>query len=208
MFANRRFLISSAAALIVAAGAVAVPSMLAAAAETETAPTLFYDISASVAPIEDAAGAATPLDPPLIQPAAIEQAAIEQAAIRQAAAVDQAALDCMAKIVHHESRGQPRTGQLAVAQTLINRLKAGRFGGSICAVANQRGQFFATAAYSPRRDTADWQTAVAIARDALSGTSDPVAPGAMFFRASYSQPNSFFRTRPRVAAIGGHIFYR
>lgn len=194
MFANRRFLLSSAAALIVATGAVAVPSMLASAAETETAPTLFYDISASAAPIEDAAVAAAPAEPP--------------AAIQQAAAVDQAALDCMAKIVHHESRGQPRTGQLAVAQTLINRLKAGRFGGSICAVANQRGQFFATDAYSPRRDTADWQTAVAIARDALSGTSDPVAPGAMFFRASYSQPNSFFRTRPRVASIGGHIFYR
>ena len=127
----------------------------------------------------------------------------------ETAAVDEASLKCMAKVVHHESRGQPRLGQIAVAQTLINRLKRGngRFGDSICAVANQHGQFFDTNAYHPREDSGDWKTALDVSRDALNGSAEP-APGALFFRAAYASGSSFFRSRQHVATIGGQVFYR
>ena len=124
------------------------------------------------------------------------------------ATADPAALECMAKVVHHESRGQPRRGMLAVAQTLVNRLHAGgRFGDSICAVANQPGQFFKTASYKPARGD-DWDEAVDIARAALNGEAEDAAPGAMYFRAASGTQSGFFRSRQRIAAIGGQVFYR
>ena len=126
------------------------------------------------------------------------------------AAIDETSLKCMAKVVHHESRGQPRLGQIAVAQTLINRLKRGngRFGSSICEVANQHGQFFNTAAYHPREDSDDWKTALDVSREAMDGNAENVAQGAMFFRAAYAGDNAFFRKREHVATIGGQLFYR
>ena len=108
------------------------------------------------------------------------------------AQVDPASLECMAKIVHHE----------------VNRLKAGRFGGAICAVANQHGQFFDTARYQPSRDSGDWAAAVEVSRTVLTGDTDEAAPGAMFFHAAYHPASGFFRTRQRVGGIGGQIFYR
>jgi len=123
-------------------------------------------------------------------------------------AIDAASVECMAKVVMHEAANQPREGKVAVAQTLVNRLKAGRFGDSICAVANQKGQFFHIASFRPRRDSNGWQEAVEVAHDVLAGNADPVAPGAMYFRASYARTNAFFRTRERVAAVGAHVFYR
>jgi spore germination cell wall hydrolase CwlJ-like protein len=121
---------------------------------------------------------------------------------------DPAAVECMAKVVMHEAGNQPHDGKVAVAETLVNRLAAGRFGGSICAVANQPGQFFNTAAYNPDRDADSWTSAVEVARAVLSGQADPVAPGAMFFRASTHAASTFFRSRQRVASVGAHIFYR
>jgi len=127
----------------------------------------------------------------------------------QVADVDQASLTCMAKVVHHESRGQPRKGMLAVAQTLLNRVKAGgRFGDSVCGVASQPGQYFKIAAYHPNTESADWQAAVDVSRDALRGTAEDAAQGALFFHAGYAKPNTFFRSRQKVAAIGGQVFYR
>lgn len=158
------------------------------AADVTAAPLLPYDLS--VARIEPAAPAPAEVVP-------------------EPAAIDPAALECAAKVVHHESRGQPRKGQLAVAQTLINRLHAGsRFGGTICAVANQPGQYFNTRAYHPDRDSGDWQTAVAVAREALAGSAEDAAGGALYFHAAYRPRSGFFRSRQRVAAIGSQVFYR
>ncbi len=65
-----------------------------------------------------------------------------------------AELTCLAKVVVHESGNQPRAGQLAVAQVVMNRVHdpRGRFGRSICGVIMQRGQFFNVHAYNPPRD--------------------------------------------------------
>ena len=121
---------------------------------------------------------------------------------------DAAAVECMAKVVMHEAANQPYDGKVAVAQTLVNRLAAGRFGNSICEVAGQRGQFFNLTAFNPDRDGQGWNQAVEVARAVLSGDEDAVAPGAMFFRAAYSPASTFFRSRQRVASVGAHIFYR
>ncbi|PZU09728.1 MAG: cell wall hydrolase [Sphingomonas sp.] len=152
-------------------------------------------------------------------PAAVQSTPAEAAAPAQIAAVqteaaepvarlDEASVTCMAKVVHHEAGNQSRTGKVAVAQTLMNRLKAGgRFGSTICEVANQPGQYFKTASYRPQKDDT-WEAAVDVARDTLNGDEDQVVPGAIFFRAAYAPPTSFFRSRQRLAAVGDHVFYR
>jgi N-acetylmuramoyl-L-alanine amidase len=188
MPAIRRSLVATAGALI-AAAVVILPAGTGYAAER--VPMLSYDYTGLVqsAPIaQDLPAEALPAEP--------------------VAQVDEASLTCLAKVVHHEARNQPRSGQVAVAQTLVNRMKAGgRFGSTICEVANQPGQYFKTAAYQPRQDDT-WDAALDVARDTLSGHEDQVVPGAIFFRAAYSPQTSFFRSRQRVAAVGDHVFYR
>ncbi|HEV2818855.1 MAG TPA: cell wall hydrolase [Allosphingosinicella sp.] len=119
------------------------------------------------------------------------------------AEIDADELDCLAKVVLHEAGNQSRTGQLAVAQVVMNRVRSPRFPDTVCGVVMQRGQFFNVHAYHPRRDSR-WRTAVEVARDALSGASEPVIGGALFFHAASAGP---FR-RTRVGRIGDHVFYR
>lgn len=135
------------------------------------------------------------------------QATIAPADPAETAKLD-AELECMAKVVVHEAGNQSRRGQLAVAQLIMNRIVSGRFPTTACGVANQRGQFFATASYNPPRDSAPWASAVEVSRQAREGNAEPVAPGALFFHAAYASADSFFRTRQRVATLGDHIFYR
>jgi spore germination cell wall hydrolase CwlJ-like protein len=115
--------------------------------------------------------------------------------------------ECMAKVVHHEAANQPLTGQLAVAEVIINRTRSGRFPSTACAVANQRGQFFRTDSYHVPTTSPRWRTAVAIARIAQAGAAPPAAPGALFFHASYARPD-WSRRRPLVTQIAGQLFYR
>lgn len=117
-------------------------------------------------------------------------------------------LECMAKVVRHEAANQSRRGQIAVAQILMNRVRSGRFADTVCDTANQPGQFFNLSAYNPSRDTPQWQVAVEVSSEVLSGESQDVARGAYFYHAASQSPNAFFRTRERVHTVGDHIFYR
>lgn len=203
MFAKRRITLASGAGITFALSAIALSASGSSAAELVTpTPLLAYDLSA----VQSSSGAPqAPQAQIAPQIAAEDQDDSDQAVSTQA---DTASVECMAKVVLHEAANQPREGKIAVAQTLVNRLKAGRFGDTICAVANQKGQFFHIAGFHPRRGSDGWQEAVEIAHEVLAGEADPVAPGAMFFRASYAPANAFFRKRERVATVGAHIFYR
>lgn len=154
----------------------------------------------SAAPVAVAAPVAEPV---IAEAADVEGEAAEAPEMRYG--MDEETL-CLAKIVHHESANQPREGQLAVAQVVMNRLASPRFPKSICAIALQPGQFFNVHAYNPRQDHR-WDRAVEIALDARNGISAPVVGEALFFHAAHAQP-SFHRSRPRVTQIGHHVFYR
>ena len=47
----------------------------------------------------------------------------------------------MAGAIYFEAKGEPLSGQLAVAEVILNRAKSGRFPKAICSVVTQRGQF-------------------------------------------------------------------
>jgi spore germination cell wall hydrolase CwlJ-like protein len=196
---KRPITLASGAGLVLALSGFALSSGSSAAELVANTPLLAYDMSATIP------SSASPAAPALAQADASDS--IQQA---QPAAVDPAEVECMAKVVMHEANNQPREGKIAVAQTLVNRLKAndGRFGDSICGIANQKGQFFHIAGFRPRRNSHGWQEAIEVAQQVLTGQADPVAPGAMYFRASYAPANAFFRTRQRVTTVGAHVFYR
>lgn len=115
-----------------------------------------------------------------------------------------AELECLAKVVLHEAGNQSRTGQIAVAEVVMNRVRSPRFPNTICGVVMQRGQFFNVHAYRPYRDRR-WPRALEIAREVRDGETAEVTNGAFFFRAAHGAP---FRGRTRVATIQDHSFYR
>ena len=116
--------------------------------------------------------------------------------------------ECLARAVYWESRGEPLSGQLAVAEVVINRARSGRFAPTLCGVVRQPFQFsFVRRGYIPQPPLAsrDWQTAVAIARIATDRLAQGGAPQALFFHARRIHPG--WRLT-RVATVGNHVFYR
>lgn len=116
-------------------------------------------------------------------------------------------LRCLASGIYHESKGESLEGQLAVAHVILARADSGRFASTNCGVLTQRGQFsFVRGGVVPTpRETAQWRTAVAIARIASEEQWSNPVPGAMFFHATRVSPGW---NRPRVARLGNHVFYR
>lgn len=116
--------------------------------------------------------------------------------------------ECLARAVYYESRGEPLSGQLAVAEVIINRARSGRFAATLCGVVRQRSQFsFVRGGVIPQPPAAsrDWHIAVAIARIATHDLADGGAPDALFFHARRINPG--WRLT-RVATVGNHVFYR
>jgi N-acetylmuramoyl-L-alanine amidase len=127
------------------------------------------------------------------------------AAIDHADAGEDDEFGCLATAVYFEARGEPIEGQLAVAQTILNRVDSGRFARSICGVVRQPGQFSFDHGRAPRPGV-DWQRAQAVAHIAVNDLWHEVAPRALSFHAARVTPN--WAGKVRVATIGNHIFYR
>jgi len=118
-------------------------------------------------------------------------------------------LDCLATGIYFEAKSEPLAGQLAVGQVIANRAQSGgRFPSTYCGVLFQRGQFsFVHGRSLPHvsHASAQWQTAVAIAKIVDEGLKDSVVGNALFFHARYVSPGWHLK---RVASIGNHIFFR
>lgn len=121
-----------------------------------------------------------------------------------------AELECLAGAVYFEARGEPLTGQLAVAEVIINRSQSGRFPTTYCGVVRQPGQFsFVRKGAIPqaRRQSQAWTNAVAVARIAHAGQWQTHADDALYFHARSVRP-SWSHRKQALATIDSHIFYR
>lgn len=117
-------------------------------------------------------------------------------------------LTCLAGAIYYESKGEPLSGQLAVAEVILNRAKAQRFGSTVCSVVTQPGQFsFVRGGRIPPvdPDRAAYRTAVAVAQVAISGDWESPAGDALYFHARRVSPGWH---KTQVASIGNHVFYR
>jgi len=117
-------------------------------------------------------------------------------------------LECMAGAIYFESKGESLAGQLAVARVIVARSQSGRYPSSYCGVVYQPSQFsFVRGHAMPaiNRTSRFWANAVRIAVIADQGAWKSPVEGALFFHAARVSP-SWGKTR--LAAIGGHVFYR
>lgn len=116
------------------------------------------------------------------------------------------ALFCLALNIYHEARGEPKSGQIAVAMVTMNR--AEWTPSNICQVVYERGQFSWT--HTKRNKTPQepqaWKKAQAIARGVIDGNHHDITLGATHFHARRVQPG-WSQTLEKTVRIGDHIFY-
>ncbi|WP_334184974.1 cell wall hydrolase [Novosphingobium sp.] len=143
---------------------------------------------------------------PTVQTAPSDDAPASDTALASQADLDDPELICMAKVVRHEAANQPRSGQLAVAQLIMNRVRSPKFPKSVCGVVNQPGQFFSTGSYNPARGTEMWKTAVDVSVEAMRGEGRSPIGEAIYYNGSGS-PSAFHKSRKFAAVVGDHTFY-
>ena len=118
---------------------------------------------------------------------------------------------CTAAVVYSEARGESTIGQLAVAQTVVNRVASPRWPSTACGVAFQRNQFsgitYLIANRSAKADARAWEQAVEIAVYAqLRGPGMRGCDRATHFAASTVRP-AWAKHMQTVCTIDHHTFY-
>jgi len=131
---------------------------------------------------------------------------------------EQRDLACLAKNVYFEARGEPVSGQVAVAQVTMNRWASRRYADTLCGVVYQKnwdpirkryvGAFSWTeldAMPAPRGDK--WLQAWNVAEAVYYGREAREVGGAMFYHATYIKPQ-WAKEKREIARIGNHVFYK
>lgn len=108
----------------------------------------------------------------------------------------------LARCIHAEARGEPYTGQVAIAAVVLNRVKHPSFPNTISGVIYQPGAF--TAVADGQMNLAPNDTALRAARDAQNGW-DPTY-GAIYYYNPVTATNAWIRSRPIHLTIGRHVF--
>lgn len=108
----------------------------------------------------------------------------------------------LARLVFGEARGEPFTGQVAVAAVVLNRLDSGKFGHSIQQIIYEPGAFTAVSdgQFYLTPDDVAYQAAEA----ALRGW-DP-SGGAVYYWNPVTATNKWVWSRTIVNSIGKHVF--
>ena len=123
---------------------------------------------------------------------------------------------CLAEAVYFESRGEPKRGQIAVAQVVMNRVFSGYYPNNVCGVVYQNAhrklacQF--TFACDNVKDVVNepdmWEQAKEIARDMLDGKLWlPEIGKSTHYHAYWVHP-WWVGTMRKLHKIGVHSFYR
>jgi spore germination cell wall hydrolase CwlJ-like protein len=125
------------------------------------------------------------------------------------------ALKCLAEAVYYESAREPRLGQEAVAQVVLNRVRHPAYPKSVCGVVYQGAaratgcQFSFTCdgslRYAPEPGL--WAQAQRVAREALAGHVNKAVGSATHYHANYVAPY-WAPTLVKMKQVGLHIFYR
>ena len=113
-------------------------------------------------------------------------------------------LNLLARCVYAEARGEPYTGQVAVAAVVLNRVKSASFPNTIAGVIYQPYAF--TAVDDGQINLSPNDTAYKAAQDALNGW-DPTY-GCIYYFNPATATSSWIWSREQVVTIGSHIFAR
>ncbi len=110
----------------------------------------------------------------------------------------------LAQAVYAEGRGEPYTGQVAIAAVILNRIESEKFPDSVS------GVIFQPLAFEAVADGQIWmqpdESAKKAVRDALNGW-DP-SGGALYYFNPDRATSKWIWNRPQIKKIGKHIFTR
>lgn len=124
-------------------------------------------------------------------------------------------LECLTQAVYFEARGETPSGQAAVAQVVLNRVRHPAFPKSVCGVVFQGAgkrigcqfSFACDGSMRGRRESAAWNRAQRVATKALGGFVMASVGEATHFHTTNVAPNWGPRLI-RTAEVGMHVFYK
>ena len=111
-------------------------------------------------------------------------------------------LALLARVVYGEARGEPYTGQVAVAAVVLNRVESSSFPNTIAGVVYQSGAFDCVSDGQINLTPND--TAYQAAQDAMNGW-DPTC-GCLFYYNPATATSAWMLSRPVKLRIGDHNF--
>ena len=126
-----------------------------------------------------------------------------------------AAHRCLSQAIYFESRGEPLSGQVAVAEVVLNRVDDRRYPSNVCGVTNQGAGSGRACQFSYACDGRSEVMNSSVARHRaetlaalmLEGAQRNITSGATHFHATYVRPG-WARKFTKTTKIGAHIFYR
>lgn len=147
--------------------------------------------------------------------AAIKSLTKTQPIIRQLAKYDMKEFNCLSEAVYFEARGETRSGQIAVAEVIRNRVASKHYPNSVCGVVYQGSerqhgcQFSFTCDSSLNRVPKGkaWERSKAIAALSMTGTAPSLTHNATHYHTVWVNP-PWAKTLRYNGQIGVHKFYR
>ena len=157
----------------------------------------------------------SPLDLPTYDLTTADPAAVAPFVLQASDPARPRALHCLTQAVYYEAATEPREGQEAVAQVVLNRMKHPAFPKSVCGVVFEGSerdtgcQFTFTCDGSLARAPSleRWDAAQSVAAAALDGHVAGAVGASTHYHAAWMTPY-WSASLVRTQRIGGHIFYR
>lgn len=127
----------------------------------------------------------------------------------------QRSLDCLTAAVYYEARSEDETGQRAVAQVVLNRVRHYNYPSTICGVVFEGSSrrtgcqfsFTCDGSLRARREPIAWASSRRVAAEALAGFVEPSVGLATHYHTLAIRPY-WSRSLTPVADVGTHRFYR
>lgn len=121
--------------------------------------------------------------------------------------LSQSDIDLLARLVRAESEGEPYLGQVAVAASILNRLKDPRYPNTVPGIVYQvdNGRYQYSPVLDGRINLAPTSSAYKAVQDALTGW-DPSNGANGFFNPARTN-SQWVRSHPVTARIGNHVFF-
>ncbi len=111
-------------------------------------------------------------------------------------------VNLLSHVIYAEARGEPYTGQVAIAAVVLNRVASSSFPNTVAGVVYQSGAFDAVS--DGQINLTPDSTATKAAQDAVNGW-DPTY-GCIYYFNPATATSKWIWSRPQVVTIGKHIF--
>jgi N-acetylmuramoyl-L-alanine amidase len=115
---------------------------------------------------------------------------------------------CLAHNIYYEAGVEDYYGKIAVAQVTINRLKAKRWGNTICKVVYSPHQFSWTKQNKKSPKGPLWEASKQAADDFIDGTRIMGLSTSLYYHATWMETKpAWANHKIQVTEIGQHVFY-